>query len=156
MADGGTRMAEPANVHATGVILGDRAVLVLGESGSGKTGLAFALLAHAARSGRFARLVGDDQLFLSVAAGRLILRAPAAIAGQAEVRGLGPCALPCEARAVADLAVRLVEPAAAARYPEINFETFHDVDLPCLTLAAGDRQGALFAVAAHLGLPPFA
>ncbi|MER2633094.1 MAG: HPr kinase/phosphorylase, partial [Rhizobiaceae bacterium] len=90
MADGGARIAEPANVHATGVILGDRAVLLLGESGSGKTGLAFALLAHAARHGRFARLVGDDQLFLSVAAGRLILRAPAAIVGQAEVRGLGP------------------------------------------------------------------
>jgi serine kinase of HPr protein (carbohydrate metabolism regulator) len=149
-------MADAGNVHATGVILGERSVLILGASGAGKTSLALALAAHARHCGLFARLVGDDQLLVSAQDGRLILRAPPAIAGQAEVRGLGPRRVAHEARAVADLAVRLVEAAVAPRFPEAKTETIAGIRLPVLTLAAGDRQGALLAVAASLGLPPFA
>lgn len=149
-------MADPQNIHSTGVLLGERGVLILGDSGAGKTGLALALLSHATLSGLFARLIGDDQLFLSTRAGRLVARAPASIAGQAEVRGIGPRSVPFESRAVIDLAVRLVDPAQAPRYPETDFESLLGIRVPCLKLAAGDRQGALLAVAAHLRLTPFA
>lgn len=148
-------MAEWDNIHATGVVLGDRGLVILGRSGSGKTGLAIALIDHARRCGLFACLVGDDQLFVLCRASRLILRAPHTIMGLAEVRGLGPAAMTFEPEAVADIAARLVDPSGAPRMPEAGWETIHGVRLPCLTLSAGDRQAALFAVAAQIGMPPF-
>ncbi len=106
------------NIHASAVVLGDRGVLIAGAPGSGKTGLALALVSHARSFGLFGRLVGDDQLFLSVHHGRLVCAAPPTIAGLAEVRGLGPSPLEFEARAPVDLYVTLVDNAAAQRFPE--------------------------------------
>ena len=145
----------PTNIHASAVVLGDRGILIAGAPGSGKTGLALALVSHARAFGLFARLVGDDQLFLSVHHGRLVCTAPPTIAGLAEVRGLGPSALEFEARAPVDLHVTLVDNAAAERFPETETVTVEECEVPSLTLAAGDRQAALLAVAARLSLPPF-
>lgn len=58
-------------------------VLILGESGTGKSVLALELIAAGAR------LVADDRVELFVRAGNLRARAPANIAGLIEVRGLG-------------------------------------------------------------------
>ena len=60
-----------------------RGVLILGPSGAGKSGLALQLMALGAR------LVADDRTRLNPRAGRLIARAPSAIAGRIEARGLG-------------------------------------------------------------------
>lgn len=103
----------PANRHASLVIAGESGVLITGPSGSGKTELALAFMAHCTAHGRFARLVSDDQVFLSAAAGRLIGRAPPTIAGLAEARGFGPAAIAHQSRAVVDLVVRLVAAEAA-------------------------------------------
>ena len=53
------------NFHATAVVLGDRGIVIAGEPGMGKTQLALDLISHARTQGRFARLVADDQIFLS-------------------------------------------------------------------------------------------
>jgi serine kinase of HPr protein (carbohydrate metabolism regulator) len=143
------------NIHASAVVLGDRGVLIAGPSGSGKTGLALALVSHAKSFGLFGRLVGDDQLLLSVHNGRLLCAAPPTIAGLAEVRGLGPSPLEFEARAPVDLYVALVDDAAAGRFPETETTTIEGCEIASLTLAAGDRQAALLAVTARLSLPPF-
>ena len=143
------------NIHASAVVLGDRGVLIAGAPGSGKTGLALALVSHAKSLGLFARLVGDDQLFLEVYHGRLVCTVPTTIAGLAEVRGLGPSPLEFEARAPVDLYVTLVDNAAAERFPEAETTTVEGCEVASLTLAAGDRQAALLAVAARLSLPPF-
>lgn len=141
------------NIHAAAVVLGERCVLITGASGSGKTGLALALVAHARSLGLFGRLVGDDQLFLSAHHGRLVCAAPAAIAGLAEIRGLGPRPMEFEAKARVDLLVRLVD--EAPRFQEDATEIIAGCAVPCLMLAAGDERMTFLAVASCLSLPPF-
>ncbi len=144
------------NIHATAVLIADRCVLITGASGSGKSGLALALIAHMHSARRFGRLVGDDQLLVSSHRGKLICTVPDTISGLVEVRGPGPTRLPFQPRAVVDLVVALVAADEAERYPEPTSERIAGCDVPSLTLAAGDRDAALFATLARLALPPFA
>lgn len=78
-------MSDPDTwVHAGAVALGpERGVLILGPSGAGKSALALRLMAWGAC------LVSDDQVRLSAEDGALIARAPEAIRGRIEARGLG-------------------------------------------------------------------
>ena len=145
-----------ANFHATGIVLGDRGVLIAGASGSGKTGLALALVAHLRSFGWFACFVADDQILLAAHGGRLVCSAPGPIEGLAELWGIGPRPVEFEPAARIDLLVRLVERQAAPRFQEAGTELLEGCAVPLLTLAGGDRQGALFAVASYLSLPPFA
>ena len=140
----------PPTIHASAVLVGRRAVLIRGPSGSGKSRLALALL-QAAQSGAlpFARLVADDRALVEACNGRLLVRPAARLAGLIEVRGLGIRQVPCEPVAVvglvADLdaadAVRM--PAAASRTCEIE-----RITLPRLPVAAG--QDALSLVLSYL------
>ncbi|HEV2000219.1 MAG TPA: HPr kinase/phosphatase C-terminal domain-containing protein [Xanthobacteraceae bacterium] len=126
-------------VHATAVLVGNRAALIRGPAGSGKTRLALALI-DAAHTGAlpFARLVADDRVRLSVAHGRLIAAAPDTIRGLAEVRGLGIRTLPYEARAVVGLVVDLAAADAARVAAEAGREiVILGVTLPRLAVAAG-------------------
>lgn len=143
------------NFHASAVVLGDRGIVIAGESGAGKTQLALALISHVRAFGLFARLVADDQIFLSARNGRLICSAPETIAGLAEVRGAGPQPVDHEKKAPVDLLVRLVGRSAAERFPEAETETMMGCEVPLMRLGAEDRQVALTAVAARLSLPPF-
>lgn len=79
-----------ATIHASAVLVGSRAVLLRGPSGSGKSRFALELL-QAATAGvlPFARLVSDDRVHLDLAHGRLVVRPPEALAGLLEIRGLG-------------------------------------------------------------------
>ena len=143
------------NFHASAVVLGDRGIVIAGSPGAGKTQLALALICHGRSFGLFASLVADDQIFLSVRYGRLICTAPPAIAGLAEIRGLGPRSLAHEMKAPVDLLVRLVDRRSAERFPEAGTEALLGCEVPLLKLAADDRQAALAAVASRLSLPPF-
>jgi HPr kinase/phosphorylase len=82
--------AEAASVHASAVMVGDRAVLIRGPSGAGKSRLAFDLML-AGRSGQIAPtvLVGDDRVHLEASAGQLVVRPARQLAGLIEIRGLG-------------------------------------------------------------------
>ena len=121
------------NHHATVVVVGSKGVLLRGPSGAGKSELALALLQQAKAEGMFAILVADDQVFLSEHAGRLVARAPEAIAGLVEIRGLGPVGIGHEPAAVIDLIADLVpEP---PRYQEPAAETIEGVTLPRFEVA---------------------
>ena len=111
-------MTEPPTVHACAVLVGARALLIRGPSGSGKSQLALRLIS-AAQSGLlpFARLVADDRLRLEPCHGRLLARAPATLAGLIEVHGLGIRELPHEPVAVIGSVVELAAP-DAQRLPE--------------------------------------
>jgi len=78
-------------VHGTCVLIGPRAVLLRGPSGSGKSDLAFRLIRG---EGPSAMLVADDQVGLDVEEARLVASPPAALAGLLELRGLGLMPLP--------------------------------------------------------------
>lgn len=71
------------SVHASTVALEGRAVLITGQSGSGKSDLALRLL------DRGFVLVSDDQSVLKRDGDRLLASAPPNIAGKLEVRGIG-------------------------------------------------------------------
>jgi HPr kinase/phosphorylase len=83
-------MSAQVTVHASAVLVGDRAVLIRGPSGSGKSRLAFDLIL-AGRAGQIpaATLVGDDRVCLQVAQGQLVVRPARELAGLIEIRGLG-------------------------------------------------------------------
>ncbi len=143
-------------VHASAVLVGARAVLIRGPSGSGKSKLAGDLIDSARGNGlRFARLVADDRAHLEAAGGRLLVRPAVALAGLLEVRGVGVLRVDHEPVAVVGLVVDL-NAADAERLPEpLRQRTEIDgVVLPRLAVAAG--AAALPAVLAHLisGRPP--
>ena len=89
------------SIHASAVLVGDRAILIRGPSGSGKSRLAFDLL-MAGRAGQIApaRLVGDDRVHVWQRGNELMVRPAPALAGLIEVRGLGirRCEYAAEAR----------------------------------------------------------
>jgi hypothetical protein len=101
------------NIHATCIAIGKAGVLLLGESGAGKSDLALRLIDDGAA------LVADDRTELYLARGRLWARAPSSIAGLIEVRGLGVIAMPFRAGVAVALAARLG--VAAARLPQPAF-----------------------------------
>ncbi len=82
--------AAAASVHASAVLVGNRAVLIRGPSGAGKSRLAFDLIL-AGRGGQIppAVLVGDDRVHLRVSQGQLMVRPARELAGLIEIRGLG-------------------------------------------------------------------
>ncbi|MCA0872736.1 HPr kinase/phosphatase C-terminal domain-containing protein [Seohaeicola saemankumensis] len=76
-------MTEQTILHASCVALGRRALLITGASGSGKSSMALALMAHGAQ------LVADDRTVVTRQGDDLIAAAPPAIAGLIEARGIG-------------------------------------------------------------------
>ncbi len=119
--------AEPVNLHGVAVAAGDIGLLILGESGSGKSALAARMIADWP-FGRV-RLVADDRILVRRAAGRLLARPHPAIAGRLEVRGLGIVEAPALDAVVLRAALRLAEE-PPSRLPERG-ETMHE----CLGIA---------------------
>jgi len=101
-------MPHTPTIHASAVLVGARAVLIRGPSGSGKSALAYAVI-RAGESGAMplTRLVGDDRVHVEAAHGRVLVRPSGALIGLIEVRGLGIRRLPFEPVAVVGLVVDL-------------------------------------------------
>ncbi len=139
-----------ATIHASAVLVGTRAVLIRGPSAAGKSRLAFELIEAARlRLVRFARLVGDDRVYVEAAGGRLLVRPAPALAGLIEVRGVGILRLAHEPCAVVGLVVDLAA-ADAERLPpaEKRAVEIEGINLPRLAVAPG--SGALPALLALL------
>jgi serine kinase of HPr protein (carbohydrate metabolism regulator) len=123
-------------IHASAVVVGERAVIIRGASGAGKSRLAAKLL-DAGKTGllRYVRLIADDRIKISAAHGRLLVSAPDSIRGMIEVHGLGIRAVACEPMAVAGW---IVDVAAedAARMPEPAFAELLGVRIPRLAIKA--------------------
>ncbi len=143
-------MAESSTIHASAVLVGPKAVLIRGPSGAGKSRLAWDLIQAATTdAGRFARLVGDDRVFVEARAGRLLVRPAPALAGMIEIHGLGIRRLPYEPLAQVGLVIDLGLPAAdRLPAPEAAKTGLYGITLPRLCVAAG--QAALPLVLATL------
>jgi HPr kinase/phosphorylase len=75
------------NLHGVAVALGDVGLLIVGQSGSGKSALAAGLLSE--RRFGVVRLVSDDRVLLKRHGDRIIARPHPAITGALELRGFG-------------------------------------------------------------------
>jgi HPr kinase/phosphorylase len=113
----------PATIHATCVALNRRGVLILGPSGSGKSALALQLMALGCA------LVSDDQTVLTPQDGTLTARAPAALKGRIEARGIGILAADAISAARIVLAVDLAQ-AETDRLPPERRVTIHGCSIP--------------------------
>ena len=128
--------ADIASVHASAVLAGNRAVLIRGAAGTGKSRLALALLgAPATGMLRFARLVGDDRVHIEPCHGRLLVRPAPSLAGLIEVRGVGIRRLEYEEAAIVGLVVDLAAE-DAERLPQPDETVIEGVNLPRLAVAA--------------------
>jgi serine kinase of HPr protein (carbohydrate metabolism regulator) len=135
VADGDSEI----RVHGTAITLGDRAVLLRGPSGSGKSDLALrARHLHGGPCGEQSfELVADDQVLITRTGQRLLVSPPARLAGLMEVRGLGIVALPHRACAILVMLADLVTPAEIERLPDPwPFEMILGMRLPVIKLSA--------------------
>ena len=89
-------------IHATCVAIHEKAVLLAGAAGAGKSDLALRLLDEGAQ------LVADDQTLVSQVNGQLLATAPASITGLLEVRHLGLIKVPYISQAPIVLYIDLV------------------------------------------------
>ena len=131
-----TGAAAPILVHATAIAIDGRAVLLRGPSGAGKSDLALRLIDAGAR------LVADDQVELRRAGGRVLVRAPAAIAGLVEVRGVGILRLEPLREAALAMCVDLVPSAEVERLPEICCEDVLGLAVPSIAISPFEASAA--------------
>lgn len=142
------------SIHASAVLVGDRAVLIRGPSGAGKSRLAFDLILAAA-AGQIAQatLVGDDRVYLEAREKELFVRHAPELAGLIEIRGLGIRRYDFSPEAMVGMVVDLAASDAERYPPPAAFTTVIDgVRLPRVPVGAG--HGALLLVIAALRTKP--
>ncbi|MDZ3830675.1 MAG: serine kinase [Sphingopyxis sp.] len=141
--------SEVVNIHATCVAAGNGGVLILGQSGQGKSDLALRLI------DRGARLVADDRCDIWSERGRLWCRPPEALAGKLEIRGIGIVEKPWTAPVPLALAVRLTD--RYDRMPAVGqVETIAGHALPALLLSAFEVSAPIKIMIALERLAPAA
>ncbi len=139
-AGGDAPAGSPAatQLHGSAVAVGGCGCLITGRSASGKSTLAIEMLALGAE------LVADDRVDIRLAGERLLLSAPAPIAGLVEARGVGILRLPARAEVPLALLVDLDE-AERERLPEARRRKLLGVACP-LILGRGRAGLAALAV----------
>lgn len=110
-------------VHGTCVALGNRAALLRGGSGAGKSDLALRFMALPREGELQPLLVADDQVWVETRSdGSLMASVPQAIAGKIEIRGLGILEVPFVAEAPLVLVCDLVGGKDVPRMPPEPWE----------------------------------
>jgi len=128
-------------VHASAVAIGERAVLIGGRSGQGKSDLALRLI------DRGAALISDDYTSIRRVGGRALASAPATIAGKMEVRGVG--LIEMEAAANVPVALFVDLDMAPERLPEPGEpRTLAGVKIPVVALNALEASAPIKVEAA--------
>jgi HPr kinase/phosphorylase len=142
--------AASASVHASAVLVENRAVLIRGPSGAGKSRLAFDLIV-AGRSGQIppATLVGDDRVYLEASGGQLVVRPAPELAGLIEIRGLGIRRCEFADQAIVGMVVDLAAiDAERLPPPEALLTRIYGVQIPRIPVGPG--CAALLLVVAAL------
>ncbi|HEX3412364.1 MAG TPA: serine/threonine protein kinase [Stellaceae bacterium] len=131
-----TVQTDPILVHGTAIAIDGRAVLLRGPSGAGKSDLALRLIDGGAR------LVADDQVELRRAGERVLVTAPAALAGLIEIRGVGILRVEAVSEATLALLVNLVPSMEIDRLPETRCEDVLGVAAPSIALSPFEASAA--------------
>ncbi len=135
--------APTVTLHATTIALDGRAALIRGASGRGKSALALQLIALGAV------LVADDRTLVTREGTRLIARAPNAIAGRIEARGVGILAAPTVPEADIELLIDL-DRDEPARLPDTKTGKILGLSRPELgNIGAGHFPAAILLYLRH-------
>jgi HPr kinase/phosphorylase len=129
-------MTDNLLVHATAIAIEGAAILLRGPSGAGKSDLALRMIDGGAR------LIADDQAELRRVGTFVLVRAPAAIAGLIEVRGIGILHVEPAIEASLRLLVDLVPAGEIERLPQHRFEEILGLPIPLIALAAFEASAA--------------
>ena len=124
-------------LHGTTVEIQGKAILLIGKPGIGKSSLALQLI------DRGARLVADDQTYLTLEKGELYASCPDALKGLLEVRGVGICPFSSQNKSPLNLVVEICELDEILRLPDPTFIQYHNISIPSLKLAKYDPLGAI-------------
>ncbi len=134
-------------IHASCVAFGDRAILIRGPSGSGKSELVLRLIdgegyGLGARLQR-AALVADDQVVLSLREGMIFASPALKLAGLLEIRGQGIVSVEFVENVALVLVVDLMPYEDISRMPEPDTLTtaLLGLQLPCLALDGHSAAG---------------
>jgi serine kinase of HPr protein (carbohydrate metabolism regulator) len=115
-------------LHATCVSIHGKGVVLLGDSGCGKSDLALRLIEGGAV------LVADDRVEITRHEEHLLAAPPDRLRGLIEARGVDILTLPYLESAPLSLAVSLVPRESVERLPEPKFWSCLDLQLPLLSL----------------------
>jgi len=134
------------------MVLGATGFLVTGPSRSGKSALALALISEVRRRGRFAALIADDRVDLTLANERIVARCPASIRGLIEIRGSGIAEVETLPACVLEWAILPVRAPFDPRLPPEQEELKLEIgrSLPMLRLPIETPLGPVDALAALL------
>ncbi len=109
-------------VHGTTIAFGNRAILLRGVPGSGKSSLALMLIDATGnglgKTPLTAKLVADDQTVLTARSGKIFAAPPQSLRGLLEVRGVGIVTIDYTPEAELALVADLVISAEISRLPE--------------------------------------
>jgi serine kinase of HPr protein (carbohydrate metabolism regulator) len=136
-------------IHATAIAVGERAALILGPPGSGKSDLALRCIATAPAPAlgiaHGALLLADDQVLLTLRHGVLWADSPATIRGRMEVRGVGIVEVPVAASACpVALAVDVNPSAHVERLPDPKTHLLlQGIAVPLIALRALEASAPL-------------
>jgi serine kinase of HPr protein (carbohydrate metabolism regulator) len=124
-------------LHATCVAIGSQGVLLIGESGAGKSDLALRLM------DRGAKLVADDQVELTINKKSVIARAPASIQGLIEIRGVGIFEIEAKKEAKVLMVVQLAKQEWIERLPYPEPYDCEGVHIPQIRLYAFEPSSVI-------------
>ena len=123
-------------IHANAVAIDGQGILIIGQSGSGKSDLSLRLI------DRGAQLVGDDHCHIVRRDGIIYANAPERLRGKIEIRGIGICDIPFIPEAPLALLIRLN--INYDRYPMDNgTETIVGVTLPVIRINAYEASAPI-------------
>jgi serine kinase of HPr protein (carbohydrate metabolism regulator) len=114
--------------HASCIAINNHAVLIRGDSGSGKSDLALRLIDQGAQ------LIADDQVIITRVASKLVLSCPSTIRGLLEVRGLGLEKFPTLETATLSLVCDLQKLSEIERMPEPQTVQILGLSIPQLSI----------------------
>ena len=130
------------NIHASCVAIEQKAVLILGDSGSGKSDLTLRLIEQCN-----AQLVADDRVDIIAKDGYLVASCPQNIKGLLEIRGIGLVNYPyCDSAKIA-LVVCLTGK-QLERLPQKSFYNLENFTIPQIAINPFENSAPFKIVAA--------
>lgn len=116
------------NIHATCVNINSKGILILGDSGSGKSDLALRLITMFS-----AKLVSDDRTDIFSDSGAIKAKAPNTLKGLLEVRGIGIIKQEYLKETTVDLVIKLTAD-KIERMPLPQNYKIEDIEVPMFLL----------------------